>query len=271
MDPYTILGLNRSATKEEAKAKFRTMAKTCHPDLHPNDPEAEKRFKEINEAYENIKDGNDGQQDYRTPGFNPFGAAGFGAGAFFHFEDIFTDMRARRNTDLHLECRLTMEEIYTGKTLNVQMPSRQGDSRVVQVTIPAGIRHGMRITVPKGGNQHNTSVPPGDLYMTVNGLPHTRFTRDNGNGLITTLSVTAFDVLLGNTIEVVDIEGKSIEVNIPAKFDSSQKVRIAGQGMPDPFTKTRGDLLVDLFVVYPELTEDQRNLIGQAAVFSKSK
>ena len=87
--------------------------------------------------------------------------------------------------------------------------------------------------------------------------------------LITTVPVTAFEVLLGKEIEVMGIEGRSFNVNIPSGFDSTRKLRLAGQGMPDPYTSVRGDLLVDLFIQYPELSEEQRTLIEQAVAIPK--
>ncbi len=267
MDPYAILGLQRGASEAEAKAAFKKLAKTCHPDLHPNDPNAEKRFKEINDAYDRIKSGNTDENPFREFRFD-FGGGNVPPG-FANFEDIIFSQggfRAfRKNADLHLECRLMLEEIFTGKEMTVQIPARTGENRSVKVDIPPGMRHGMRVKVPGGGHHTNTSLPPGDLYMTINQLMHNRFTRDNSNNLMTVHPVSAFDVMLGKPISVTNIEGKSLSVDIPPKFDSMQKLRIKGHGMPDPYTKVRGDLLIELFITYPVLTEDQRKLIEQAA------
>ena len=139
-DPYAILGLQRTPSEDDAKAAFRKLAKTCHPDLHPDNPTAEKRFKEINAAYETICKG----ETQAGPLFKHGSAS-------FRFEDIFTGMgpggdaweemfgnvRARqRNTDMHLECRLSLEDIFNGKELDIQIPAvRGGVSRTVKVKI----------------------------------------------------------------------------------------------------------------------------------------
>src|SRR5262245_59198492 len=100
MDPYAILGVPRGASEDDAKNAFRRLAKTCHPDLHPNNPTAERRFKEINAAYEAI----------RNPQPEPiFQAPPFQFDEFpFGFEDMFNNMRGfsrqPRNHDVHLEC-----------------------------------------------------------------------------------------------------------------------------------------------------------------------
>jgi curved DNA-binding protein len=263
MDPYAILGLQRNATEEDAKAAFRKLAKTCHPDLHPNDPDAERRFKEINTAYDTISKGTAGVESvqFRT------GTGGF---RFFDdmvshpFEDIFQELHnRRRNQDMHLECRLTLEEVFHGKELNINLPNGRM-TRTVQVKIPPGIGHGMRVGVSQCGTQTNMAQPPGDLYVTVFALPHERFVRE-GSNIITVVPVSAFDVLLGKTIEVINIEGKTLTVAVVAGFDSSRRLRLAGQGMPDPMMgNERGDLLIELFVQYPVLNEKQRDLIQQA-------
>ena len=129
-------------------------------------------------------------------------------------------------------------EVFQGKELTVQIPNGRS-SRTVKVTIPAGIPHGMRVSVPKSGTQHNLSMPPGDLYVTVLNLPHQRFVRD-GYHLITTASVSVFDVLLGKETEVINIENKPLTVSIPPGFDANKKLRLAGQGMPDPYTSVTG-------------------------------
>lgn len=258
-DPYATLGLQPGASDEDAKSAFRKLAKTCHPDLHPNDPQAEGRFKEINEAYSAITQG--------APGAEPFH---FRAGGFnFRVDDIFgtpfDDIfgHARRNMDTHLECRLTLEECFYGKDLTIQIPAGRS-TRAINVTIPPGMQHGMRISIPRAGSQLNPTVPPGDLFVAVHIMPHNRFSRE-GNNLVMMHPVTAFDVLLGKEIVVVGIDGRSFTVTIPSGWDSARKLRLTGQGMPDVHTSNRGDLLIDLFVQYPELNDEQRLLIRQAA------
>jgi len=109
-DYYKLLGVSKTATQEEISKAFKRQARKLHPDLHPDEPEAEKKFKDCNEAYEVLKDPEkrklydslgpnwqDGQRFQRPPGFENaqfnFGGAGgqqFDAGAFSDFfETIF--------------------------------------------------------------------------------------------------------------------------------------------------------------------------------------
>src|ERR1044071_3716596 len=116
MDPYAVLGIPRGASEEEAKVAFRNLAKTCHPDLHPNDPEAEAKFKSINAAYDAIRNPQPDpfqQVHFRFDEF-PFGGS--------PFEDLFANLRGytrqQRNADLHHEVRLNLEEAFHGKDVD---------------------------------------------------------------------------------------------------------------------------------------------------------
>jgi DnaJ-class molecular chaperone len=256
-DPYTILGLQRGATEDEAKTAFRALAKTCHPDLHPNDPDAERRFKEINAAYDDICKGNDKIEtvQFRTGDFRF-------DDMFFNnhpFGDMFREMR-RRNNDTNLIVKMTLEEAFHGKEYTISIQSGSA-TKTTMVKVPAGIMNGMRVHVPGGGNQPNLTLPAGDLFVNIRVAPHERFHRDNHN-LVIMIPVSVFDVLLKKDIEVVNIEGRALNVGL----SGSKTLRLAGQGMPDPLhAGLRGDLLVELFVQYPELTADQIDLIRHAS------
>ena len=185
-DHYQTLGLKPGASDAEAKAAFRQLAKECHPDLHPNDAKAEARFKEINQAYEAIVKGDSAQEiPFRSGNFN------------FHVDDLFGHAfgdilgRPRRNMDTHLECRLTLEDMFIGKDLTIQIPFGR-TTKAINVTMPAGIQPGMRVSVPRSGGQMNPGLPPGDLYVVAQQLPHARFHRE-GNNLLMTLPAAAFE------------------------------------------------------------------------------
>lgn len=253
-DPYAVLGLRHGATEQEAKEAFRKMAKTCHPDLHPNDPAAEQRFKEINAAYDAIRNP---QPD---PPPNPFREFRFGFGfGGTPFDEFFGDThgfsRQARNPDTHIECRITMREAFEGKDVAIERP------RAIKVRIPAGIEDGTRLRVPQAGEQINQSFRPGDLYLLIRVIPHPTLIRQ-GRNLIARVTVCAFDVLLGKDVEVEGIDGHRVRVTIPAGFDTTRRLRLTGQGMPDGFG--RGDLLIELMITFPRITDEQRALIEQA-------
>jgi len=136
---YETLGVERDADENKLKAAFRKLAMKWHPDRNPGDKTSEVRFKEINEAYEVLKD-NDKRAAYDRYGHAAFengsggfgGAAGFGAGFASSFSDIFEDLfgmagqRSRggreRGADLRYNMEISLEEAFQGKTAQIEIP-----------------------------------------------------------------------------------------------------------------------------------------------------
>jgi molecular chaperone DnaJ len=136
-DYYEVLGIARSAGEDEIKSSFRKLAMQCHPDRNPGDKEAEYRFKELNEAYDVLKD------EEKRAAYDRFGHAafdrgaghahGFGADFASAFHDIFDDLfgmgrRGRnhgreRGADLRYNLEITLEEAFNGKTAQVRLPT----------------------------------------------------------------------------------------------------------------------------------------------------
>ena len=155
-DYYDTLGLQRGASDSDLKAAYRKLAMKHHPDRNPGDKHCEQRFKEINEAYEVLKDP-DKRAAYDRFGHAAFehgmggGAAGFGADFASTFADIFDDFfgmgrRAGRGTgrergaDLRYNMEITLEESYHGKTAEVRIPT----SIICEVCSGTGAKSGTK-------------------------------------------------------------------------------------------------------------------------------
>ena len=141
-DYYEVLGINKAASQEEIKKAFRTKAKELHPDRNSDNPNAEAQFKEANEAYDILKDG-EKKAAYDRYGHAAFeggmgggGGSGFGGGDFSSafsdvFDDLFGDMmggrsrqsRSARGSDLRYNLRVTLEEAYSGLQKTINVPS----------------------------------------------------------------------------------------------------------------------------------------------------
>ena len=139
-DYYETLGVSRTAKDAEIKAAFRKLAMQHHPDRNPGDAECEHRFKELNEAYDVIKDG-DKRAAYDRFGHAAFehgmggGAAGFGADFASTFADIFDDFFGmggarrggrsgrERGSDLRYNMEISLEEAFQGKAAQVNIPT----------------------------------------------------------------------------------------------------------------------------------------------------
>ena len=136
-DYYEVLGVTRSCTEVELKAAFRKLAMQHHPDRNPGDKDCEHKFKELNEAYDVLKDA-DKRAAYERFGHAAFeqgmggGGPGFGAGFASSFSDIFEDLFGmagqrrsggrERGADLRYNMEITLEEAFQGKTAQIEIP-----------------------------------------------------------------------------------------------------------------------------------------------------
>lgn len=277
-DYYKILGVERSATEGEIKKAYRKLARKHHPDIS-KEKDAEARMKDINEAYEVLKDPEKraaydqlgahyrSGQEFRAP---PDWGAGFefsqGPFAGADFSDFFNSLfggfgRAARGggfrargEDHHAPILVDLEDAFHGATrmLTLRMPQfdAQGrpvtGERVLQVHIPKGIREGQVIRLAGQGAPGVGGGPAGDLYLEARFNPHPIY-RVDGRDLYVALPVTPWEAALGATVKAPTPAGP-VEVRIPAGSQSGRKLRLKGRGIPgDP----AGDLYLVLELVLP--------------------
>ena len=281
---YDILGVPRKASEKDLRQAFRRLARKYHPDLNPDDQEAEARFKRINEAYEVLSDPED-RKKYDRYGENWKHAAQYegqhrqGTGAPFEWSfrrgrtaddpgfDLFGNLddllsgsgglscrRGRAATAMRLEAQatVTLEEAFAGTKRQLAVPS-DGRERRIDVSIPPGADSGsvVHISLDKGN----------ELFLTVTVSPHRRFQR-KGADLYVEAQVPLWDAILGGDIEVQTLKGR-ISLKVPPESQNGQRVRLAGQGMPRlGAPQTRGDLYVTLRPTLPkDLTDEERELL----------
>lgn len=282
-DYYQIMGVARDATQDEIKRAYRKLARKYHPDVS-KEHDAEARFKELGEAYEVLKDAEKrtaydqlganwkGGQEFRPPpdwdaGFE-FGGGGFTGGDAADYSDFFASLFGRgfhaggagrasshaRGEDHHAKVLISLEDAYQGatRTITLRVPGMDAQGhvttteRVLNITIPKGIREGQHIRLSGQGSAGAGEGKAGDLYLQVEFLVHPIY-RVDGRDLYLDLPVAPWEAALGATVKVPTLGG-IVELKIPEGSGSGRKLRLKGRGMPgDP----PGDCYVVLAIALP--------------------
>lgn len=289
-DYYQLLGVQRGADQKVIRQAYRRLAREHHPDVNPGDTRAEQKFKEINEAYEVLSDP-DSRQKYdrygdqwkqadqfgagqRGGGFNPHGRMGnnfeFDLGGLGS-DDIFGGLfgggrrQPRKGEDIEVKTSVTLEESYTGTVRTVQKRNEQesgGQSRRIEVVIPTGVRDGARIRISGAGRGGTSGGGPGDMFVIVAIVKHSRFER-KGDDLHAQIAVEMVDAVLGGEVVIPTIKGAELALKIPPESQNGQVFRLVGQGMPHG-NDEYGDLYAHLNVTLPmNLSEREQKLFQE--------
>ena len=251
VDVYAVLGVSPQATDDEIKRAYRKLARECHPDANPDDPDAAERFKEINAAYELVRDPERRRRydmfgpDAAAGGAgNPFASGGFGLNdlfdAFFS-GDVFGGRGTagvRRGPDAETMMELTLAEVVTGarRTVEMRMPIECD-------------------TCDGSGGLPGTHP---SKCANCDGAGEVRQVRRSLLGQIVTAGPCPVCGGIGTTIEhpCATCRGdgrvagvRSIDVDVPAGIEDGQRLRLAGRGPAAPRGGTAGDLFVAIRVV----------------------
>ncbi len=279
-DYYQILGVSRDADKSDIKKAYRKLARKYHPDVNAASG-AEEKFKEVNEAYEVLKD-DDKRQAYDRfgadwkhgqqfdGGFGGFQGGSYSGGGFSggDFSDFFESIfgggfqqggaspfgqgahgpRRQRGADQQLKLDITLEEAFNGGTKTIQF-TKSSDSpemKKLKINIPSGVSSGQKIRLAKQGQAAPGVGEPGDLYLEMNILPHRLFRLD-GRDVILRLPITPWEAAEGASLKVPTLSG-SVELKIKPGTRSGQKMRLKGKGMPGA---KPGDQFVEIMIQTP--------------------
>jgi curved DNA-binding protein len=271
-DYYETLGVSKNASEKELKTAFRKLAAKHHPDAGGD---AEK-FKEINEAYNTLKDPQKrqmydqfGSTDSHQAQQNPFGQRNFNFngnpqdfqsifGDFFghEFSQGFGQPRRRQNRNIRIGYTINLQDVFNGvgNTITYQLPS--GRQEVIDVRIPAGVKDGDSVRVQGYGDNSIKDLPRGDLIIKVkvNQLPNWRREGDN---IYTMKELDVFDLLIGTKIPLNTPDNKNITINIPAGTNSGTTLSVTGYGTPNVNTSRRGNLYVTVKGITPKLEQNE--------------
>lgn len=298
-DYYEVLGVDRKADMPALRKAFRGLARKYHPDVNGQDPNAETKFKIINEAYEVLSDPKKRRRydelgpDYARRGYAPPPSQSWdfsGTGFSEFFEELFGKaqggggpgtatpgqgpVQALRGKDIQAELLVTLQQVLNGASKKLHIQRRQAteaDSgkEILQITIPKGIRQGQTIRLPGKGREGSHGGAPGDLLLNIRYAQHPEFTVQ-GEDLLHNMDIAPWEAVLGATAQLATLE-KAAKLIIKPGAIPGQQLRLRGQGLPKR-DGTRGDIIVTLNVVLPEkLDRNDQKLWKQLAAKSHWK
>ena len=287
IDYYKVLGVSQSASEKEIKSAYRKLARKYHPDLNPNSADAERKFKQVNEANEVLSDpekrkkydqyGKDWQhaEEFEKARKSraqqgDFGEYTYSSGEGHDFSDFFESMfgsfsggrgrRARgfKGADYNAGLELDLREAYRThkRTLNV-------GGRSIRITIPAGIEDAQTIKIKGYGGPGANGGPDGDLYLTFHLVNNTPFRRD-GTQLYLTVPLPLTTAVLGGDITVDTFEGK-VRLQVKPLTQNNTRVKLKGKGFPAYRKEGEyGDLIITYEVALPRKLDPEQKKLFEA-------
>ncbi|GGW89965.1 DnaJ C-terminal domain-containing protein [Salegentibacter mishustinae] len=287
IDYYKLLELDKSASQADIKKAYRKLARKHHPDLNPNNKEAQLRFQQINEANEVLSDpekrkkydqyGKDWQhadayeeakKQQQASGGRAYSGGGFGGGQGGYsysgnfdddtFSDFFEEMFGS-GARAHGSGR---GRHFKGQDFNAELQLNLSDvytshkqtltvnGKNIRLTIPAGVENGQTIKIKGHGGPGVQGGPKGDLYITFNIVNNTKFKREREN-LFSNVSLDLYTALLGGELTVDTFAGK-VKLKVKPETQTGTKVKLKGKGFPKYKKENQfGDLIITYDVKMP--------------------
>ncbi len=279
IDYYGVLGIHKNATEQEIKKAYRKQARKYHPDVNPNDPEAQQKFQEVNEANEVLsnaenrkkydKHGKDWkhaddieranqQQQYKQQSqareYSSFGGDASGYSDFF--ESMFGGGRnggagfggspQYKGQDFNASLQINLTDVYTTQKQTLTINGKN-----IRLTIPAGVEDNQTIKIAGYGGGGVGGGPKGDLYITFNINNNTQFKRDKSD-LHHTVALDLYTAVLGGEI-MVDTFKSKVKLKVKPGTQNNTKVKLKGKGFPKYKKEgSFGDFYITYRIVIPE-------------------
>ena len=294
VDYYKTLGVAKNASAEDIKKAYRKLARKYHPDVNPNDKEANKKFQQINEANEVLSDAEkrkkydqygenwkhadqyeqarQQQQQQGRSGFGGRGFGDFGGGEYTYssgdeggfsdfFESLFGGSGGRRSQakyrgqDYNAELNLALTDAYTTHKQTLTINGKN-----VRITIPAGVENGQQIKLKGYGSPGANNGPNGDSIITFVIQNDTNVKRE-GNNLYKDEDLDLYTAVLGGEKTIDTLSGK-IKLKVTPETQNGTKVRLKGKGFPVYKKEGQfGDLYITWNIKLPtNLTQKQKEL-----------
>ncbi len=286
-DYYKLLGVKKSADTEEIKKAYRKLARKYHPDLNPNDKEAEEKFKAVNEANEVLSNPEtraqydqygehwknaeafeeqarnrqaQREQNYSSSSEDDFFNSVFGGEGGFDFGS-FRQGRAGgkfKGQDIHVALKLLLTDVLTEQKQTFDVGGKK-----IRITVPAGAYNGLQIKLAGYGGEGYQSGPKGDLYITFRVENNTAF-QVTGHDLRAETELDLYTAILGGQKTVSTPYG-DIRLTVNPLTQNGTTVRVKDKGLPVYKENGKyGNLLITYQVKLPEsLTPEERKLFEQ--------
>ncbi|MEZ6090954.1 MAG: J domain-containing protein [Pirellulaceae bacterium] len=288
-DLYQVLGVGKTADKDEIQKSYRKLARKYHPDLNPDDKSAQEKFKRIQEAYDVLSDsdkraaydryGSDFERVRQGGGswdgggfegvdveqiFGGRGGGGFQGGFGDFFEQLFgqqggprgTQQRTQRQvrgSDIRADVSIPFSTAILGGKTELQLGQTGGPSSI-SVSIPPGVETGSKIRLRGQGQASRNGGPKGDLILEPHRRPPPIFsTPRQAPGFETPLTIS--EAMLGTKVDV-PTPGGTIALTIPPASSEGKRLRIKGQGVRDS-KGDAGDLFVEIQIKLPQHIDEQ--------------
>lgn len=280
MTHYATLGVAETATADEIKRAYRSLASKHHPDKGGDT----QKFQEIQAAYSVLEDANRRAQ-YDQERRNPGGGFRFNVnGQDFDgmppgMEDIFSrfnfnfggqanpffnhNHQQRRNKDIKAQVTVSLVDTLQDQTKTLSVQTTNGHREHVEVNIPRGVTTGTQIKYSGLGDNFFNTLPRGDLYIVFNVTAHEHF-QPNGIDLHSQARITCFQAILGGEFTVHGLDGTEFTLSIPPGTQPGTRLRIKNEGLYAVNQPQRGNLIIELHVTVPtDLTQQQIDLVKQ--------
>ncbi len=268
-DFYKVLGVDKKASADEIKKKYRSLARDLHPDKNQGDAAREEKFKAVSEAYDILSDSkkraeyDEARAMFERGGFRAPTGGNFQGGDFSDLfgggnpQDIFANLFGggvrrgpRKGADLQTDATITFKEAVFGTTLDLKLNIDGSGSQTISARVPAGVNDGAKIRVKGKGAPGEAG--PGDLFIELQVKPHAVFSR-KGENLLLTLPVTFAEAALGADLKVPTLSGDDVTVRLAAGTPTGRVLRVKGRGVKKGAVV--GDLLITIEVQVPRRVE----------------